>query len=110
MNASAAVQSRMELCVVTESLNIMGKKWQQLVIYKLWGKPLRFNELKANVQDISARMLSETLQHLQTEEMVERAVYPNSPIRVEYSLTQKGEELAEIIGHLRTWGEKWEVC
>ena len=67
----------------------------------------RFATLRAAVPDITDRMISERLQELEHEGIVERTVVPDTPIRVEYSLTRKGRALATAIDALAVWAEKW---
>ena len=67
----------------------------------------RFATLRAAIPDITDRMLSERLQELESEEIVERTVIPETPVRVEYSLTKKGRALATAIEAISDWAHKW---
>ena len=62
------------------------------------------------MRGISAKVLSESLSELERRNLVNRTVYSESPIRVEYSLTPKGAELGTVFQAMRGWGEKWAVC
>ncbi len=67
----------------------------------------RFATLRDAIPDITDRMLSERLQELEQEGIVERTVVPETPVRVEYSLTKKGRALAAAMDAIAEWAEKW---
>jgi DNA-binding HxlR family transcriptional regulator len=88
--------------------NQLTKVWTLPVIHSLGQKePARFNELKRRTAGISATSLTERLSELERQGIVQRRVYPDSPPRVEYSLTKKGLELKEILGEFGDWAIKW---
>ena len=97
-----------EICPVVEAINLIGKKWNLAIIHFLFDGPKGFNELKRCLGSISSKTLSKSLKELEMQGIVNRRVY-NSPIRVEYSLTEKGEDLRELEDVLRKWGEKWLI-
>lgn len=99
-----------ELCPVKETIKIIGKKWYLIIIFELTKKPKGFNELKESVKDISSKVLSESLKKLTEKEIMQRKIYSESPIRVEYSLTEKGLDLKAIFDNMRKWGVKWSIC
>ena len=101
---------KVDLCPVTETAKIIGKKWYLIILHELTRHPMGFNELKRAVRGISAKVLSENLSELEAKGLVDRTVYSESPIRVEYSLTDKGRELDGIFLSMRVWGEKWAIC
>lgn len=107
-----AVSSRpkVDLCPVTETAKIIGKKWYLIILHELTRGPMGFNELKRAVRGISAKVLSENLAELDTRGLLTRTVHSESPVRVEYALTDKGRELDGIFLSMRVWGEKWAVC
>ncbi|MEX2722001.1 MAG: winged helix-turn-helix transcriptional regulator [Candidatus Wukongarchaeota archaeon] len=99
-----------ELCPVKETIKIIGKKWYLIIIFELTKKPKGFNELKESVKGISSKVLSESLKKLTEKEIVQRKIYSESPIRVEYSLTEKGLDLKAIFDDMRKWGVEWSIC
>lgn len=101
---------KVDLCPVTETAKIIGKKWYLIILHELTRTPMGFNELKRAVRGISAKVLSENLGELESRGLLTRTVYSESPIRVEYSLTDKGRELDGIFLSMRVWGEKWAIC
>ncbi len=89
--------------------NDLTKVWTLPVIHALGLKePARFNELKRRIQGISATSLAERLNELDQRKFIERRVYPETPPRVEYSLTKKGIELHALLGDLAEWVKKWD--
>lgn len=101
---------KLDLCPVTETARIIGKKWYLIILHELTRAPMGFNELKRAVRGISAKVLSENLTELEHKGLLTRTVYSESPIRVEYGLTDKGRELDGIFASMRVWGEKWAIC
>ena len=89
--------------------NDLTKVWTLPVIHALGLKqPARFNELKRRIHGISATSLAERLNDLEKRKVVERTVFPETPPRVEYALTKKGQELLKILGDLADWVMKWD--
>ncbi len=86
---------------------LIGRRWTGAIIFLLLKQTCRFATLRDAIPDITDRMLSERLQELEEEGLVERTVLPESPVRVEYSLTRKGKALAEPIGAISDWAEKY---
>src|SRR6188474_2833008 len=86
---------------------LIGRRWTGAIIFVLLRSRCRFATLRAAIPDITDRMLSERLQELEEEGVVERTVVPETPVRVEYSLTKKGKALAEAVDSIATWAEKY---
>jgi DNA-binding HxlR family transcriptional regulator len=80
-----------------------------IVIRYLHDGPMRFNELKRTMGNVSSKTLSRSLKHLTKEGVVIRHVVGETPVSVEYSLTERGEELSEALHGLRRWGRKWLI-
>jgi DNA-binding HxlR family transcriptional regulator len=100
-----------EECLLLHSAwNDLTKVWTLPVIHALGLKePARFNELKRRIHGISATSLAERLNELDQRKIIERKVYPETPPRVEYSLTKKGLELRALLGELAEWVKKWNT-
>lgn len=109
-HALVATAPKVDFCPVTETARIIGKKWYLIILHALLDKPTGFNDLKRAVRGISAKVLSENLSELEAHGLVNRTVYSESPIRVEYSLTDKGRELDGVFNAMKNWGEKWAIC
>ncbi|SDH85847.1 transcriptional regulator, HxlR family [Alteribacillus bidgolensis] len=87
-------------------MNILSKRWTGLVIYQLLTGPQRFCTIQSSI-GISGRLLSDRLNHLENEGIVKREVYPEIPIRIEYSLTEKGLALKPLMEELEIWSQTW---
>jgi|TARA_B100000315_G_scaffold260478_1_gene322229 DNA-binding HxlR family transcriptional regulator len=81
----------------------LSNKWNVLIIRRLSRKTMRYSELRRDIGDISQKMLTQTLRHLERVGLVERTVYPVVPPKVEYSLTELGWTLVEPINVLCDW-------
>lgn len=86
---------------------LIGRRWTGAIIFVLLKSRCRFATLRDAIPDITDRMLSERLQELEQEGIVERTVVPETPVRVEYALTKKGRGLAAPIDAIADWAHKW---
>lgn len=94
-------------CYVEKTLDIIGGKWAYLIIKHLFSGTKRFGELRKLLHEINARSLTNCLRNLEDNGVIIRKVIPTVPVTVEYSLTEKGLNLKDIIISLYEWGEKW---
>jgi DNA-binding HxlR family transcriptional regulator len=93
-----------EVCVaISDMLARIGDKWSLLIVRTLGEGPLRFNELRRRINDISQKMLSSTLKVLERDGLVSRTVTPTIPPQVEYALTDLGRELLQPVSALAEW-------
>jgi DNA-binding HxlR family transcriptional regulator len=86
---------------------LIGRRWTGAIIYLLLATKCRFATLRDGIPDITDRMLSERLQELELEGIVERTVVPEMPVRVEYALTRKGRALAGAMDAIAQWASTW---
>ncbi|KYG89652.1 helix-turn-helix domain-containing protein [Metasolibacillus sp. FSL H7-0170] len=91
---------------LAKAMELLGKRWTILIIHQLIDGPKRFNEIESALP-ISGRLLSERLKELEREEIVERKVYAESPVRVEYKLTEKGQSLLGAVREIEKWSQTW---
>ncbi|HDR4901508.1 TPA: helix-turn-helix transcriptional regulator [Bacillus cereus] len=89
-----------------KGMKFFSQRWTLLIIHQLFSGPQRFCTLESSLP-ISGRLLSERLKELELEGMVQRKVFPRTPVRIEYSLTQKGLALESIIRGIETWSQEW---
>lgn len=94
-------------CCVEKTLNVIGGKWSFLILKNLFSGKKRFGELRQHLHNINAKSLTNALRSLEENGLINREVYPTVPVTVEYSLTDKGEDLKKIIMEMYLWGEKW---
>lgn len=92
------------VCGLRDLLDRLGDTWSVLLTIELWRHgPLRFGQLLRSVEGLSQRMLTLTLRRLQRDGLVRRTVHDTSPPQVEYSLTEMGNSLAEMVRQLVEW-------
>jgi DNA-binding HxlR family transcriptional regulator len=101
-------QPRPQLCTkFHRASELIGRRWTGAVIFVLLKQRCRFATLRDAIPGITDRMLSERLQELEQEGLLERTVVPETPVRVEYSLTKKGKALAAAMDAIAGWAEKY---
>lgn len=92
-------------CPITTTATLIGKKWHPVIIHRLLENgPLGFNDLKTAVDGISSKVLSDSLEDLEENHLVNRNIVSDKPFRVKYSLTEYGESLEPVIYAMRDWG------
>lgn len=97
-----------ELCTrFHRASELIGRRWTGAIIFVLLKARCRFATLREAIPDITDRMLSDRLQELEAEGIVERTVIPEMPVRVEYALTRKGRALADAIRAISAWADRW---
>lgn len=89
------------------AVELIGRRWTGAIIRAMLGGVCRFSELTELVPGLSDRMLSERLKELEAEGIVERTVYPDTPVRIEYHVTEKGLALASVVDSIAAWAETW---
>ncbi|MBR0418896.1 MAG: helix-turn-helix transcriptional regulator [Erysipelotrichaceae bacterium] len=95
-------------CPVEYTASLLGNKWKPLILRELLSGTKRYNELTRNVVGISPKVLTENLRELEEDGVISRKVYPEVPPKVEYSLTEKGNDLKDIIEAMKTFGIKYK--
>ena len=90
-----------------KAVELIGGRWTGAILRALLGGRVRYKQLRDAVPDISDRMLSERLRELEAEGIVTRSVIPEPPIRVEYSLTEKGRALEPSLDAISRWADDW---
>ena len=97
-----------EWCPVTTTASLIGKKWHPVIVHRLLEHgPSGFNELQEAVDGISSKVLSDSLEDLEDNQLVEREIISEKPFRVQYSLTGYGESLEPVIYAMRDWGMEY---
>lgn len=93
-------------CGITKTLKIIGSKWTILILRDLFDGKKRFGELERSLASISPKTLSLRLKQLEKDGIIEKKVFAEIPLHVEYSLTRKGTSLNGILCSLREWGDE----
>lgn len=91
------------------AVEIVGRRWTGEIVRALLAGKTRFSEITASIPGLSDRLLAERLKELESEGVVTRSVLPETPVRVQYRLTRKGEALATVVGALSEWAHDWLV-
>lgn len=89
-----------------KAVQLLGKPWMGLLLYLLLDGPKRFHHLEEQIS-ISGRVLSVRLKELEQEGIIHREVFLEVPIKVEYSLTEKGKAMKPVIEAIENWSKQW---
>lgn len=90
-----------------KAIELVGRRWTGAILSAMLMGATRFTDIIHAVPGLSDRLLSERLKELEANGIVERAVFPETPVRIEYHLTEQGAELNGVINVLSEWAEKW---
>ena len=90
-------------CPIRDVLDRLGDRWTVLVLKTLEDGTLRFTEIRARIEDVSQRMLAQTLRRLEQDGLVARTVYPTIPPRVDYALTALGQSMLVPLRAMVQW-------
>jgi DNA-binding HxlR family transcriptional regulator len=91
----------------SQAIEIIGRRWTGAILRALFSGSTRFSEIARVVPGLSDRLLSERLKELESEALVVRTVIPDTPVRIEYHLTEKGLALETVICSIASWAEQW---
>jgi DNA-binding HxlR family transcriptional regulator len=89
-----------------KAMSILSQRWTGMIIYQLLAGPQRFCTIESSI-GVSGRVLSERLKDLENEGIVKRDVIPETPVRIEYSLTEKGLALEPLMKNIENWSQNW---
>lgn len=93
------------ICPIEKTLDLIGGKWKPIILWELVKQDiLRYGELKRRTPGITDKMLSQQLKSLEKDELIIRREYDEIPLRVEYSLTEKGKTLIPLLKEMCSWG------
>ena len=96
-------------CPVATTVQLIGRKCKLLIIRNLHMRPWRFNELQKNLEEISQKVLTDSLRALESDGLVTRTVYAEVPPRVEYALSELGETMRPILDAMEQWEAGYKV-
>ena len=107
MSIECIKDTKLEETGFNYTMSLIQGKYKMFILYALMGfGTIRFNELKKYIGTISYKTLSVTLKELEADNLVHREEYPQIPPKVEYSLSERGKSLMEVLDQLCVWGEK----
>lgn len=101
------VQRAIEVCPVEVSMAVLGGAWKLSAVKYLLERTHRFGELQRRLGTVTPRTLTRVLRDLEADGIVVRTVYAEVPPRVEYSLTDLGRSLDQVVGWLDAWGDAY---
>jgi DNA-binding HxlR family transcriptional regulator len=93
-------------CPIKATIDVIGGRWKPLILYYLLERPKRFSELQKHAQGVTPQMLTLQLRQLEADGIIDRKIYPEVPVRVEYDLTPYGRTLSVILLNMEKWGEQ----
>jgi DNA-binding HxlR family transcriptional regulator len=97
-----------QLCPKFEAaFQLLGKRWSGLIIQVMQSGPKRFKDISEAISGVSDRVLTERLKELEETGILVRRVYPETPVRIEYELTDKGYALEQVMKETQKWGDAW---
>ena len=97
-------KSELPDCPVATTVSLIGSKWKLLILRNLSSRAWRFNELRKSLDGISQKVLTESLRELEADGIVLRKDYRTNPPKVEYSLTELGEKLQDLLSVMADFG------
>ena len=105
-----AIKTKAELPAypVATAVALIGGKWKLLILRNLKARPWRFNELQRDLDGISQKALTDSLRQMMEDGLAYRHDYQEAPPRVEYGLTELGQEMLPIIDALADFGNYYQ--
>ena len=94
-----------ENCPTRMVLDHIADKWAALILWKLTDRPIRFNQLRRDIEGISQKVLSQSLKQLERDGLINRQAFATVPVTVEYSVTPLGHTLAEKMAGISLWAQ-----
>ncbi|MFY0546089.1 winged helix-turn-helix transcriptional regulator [Brevibacillus sp. H7] len=91
---------------VETTLKVIGGKWKPVILCHLTEGVKRFGELKRDMPEITQKMLTQQLRELEQDGIIDRKVYTQVPPKVEYSLTEYGQTIREVLDVMSEWGHR----
>ncbi|WP_339229264.1 helix-turn-helix domain-containing protein [Oceanobacillus sp. FSL K6-2867] len=89
-----------------KAISLLSQRWTALVVYQLLLGTQRFSEIQSAI-GISGKVLSDRLKDLEQQDIVKREVIPDTPVIIEYSLTEKGRSMEPILRTIESWSQDW---
>ncbi|WP_231644977.1 winged helix-turn-helix transcriptional regulator [Sciscionella sediminilitoris] len=88
-------------------VELIGRRWNGVILRELLLGARRFSEIRRGIPALTDRMLASRLRELEAEGIVTRVVYDETPVRVEYELTEMGRDLEQAVAALNRWASRW---
>lgn len=88
-------------------VELIGRRWNGVILRELLLGATRFSEIRQRIPDLTDRMLATRLKELESAGIVKRTVHDETPVRVEYGLTEMGRDLQDAVAALNRWASRW---
>jgi DNA-binding HxlR family transcriptional regulator len=95
------------LCPLQQSIHIAKGRWTTAILYAIADGDNHFGTLKAKFLTISKKVLADRIMHLENNGLITKTTISEKPLKIEYNITKKGQELIEVLAPLNHWGKKW---
>lgn len=89
------------------AVDIIGRRWAGAVVRAMLAGASRFSDIRSAIPGITDRVLSHRLKDLEADGIVDRRVFDERPVRIEYNLTERGRALAAVVGAIASWADAW---
>jgi DNA-binding HxlR family transcriptional regulator len=96
-----------ELCPLQQSIHIVVGRWTTAILFSILEGNNRFSHLQKGFSKVSKKVLAERISHLENSGIITKNIISDKPLNIEYEITQKGQELINILVPLNDWGMKW---
>lgn len=93
-------------CPVKAAIDVIRGRWKPSILWELSRGTKRFSDLQAALPDCRAQVLTVQLRQLEADGVISRKVFPEIPVRVEYTLTAHGRQLSSVMDQLDAWGTR----
>ena len=111
MQSGAAMSHNSNFCPdFHKAVELIGRRWSGAIVREMLAGATRFTDLHDAIPDISDRMLCARLRELEAEGVIVRRVFAETPVRVEYQLTDKGRALRNVVAAIGDWAGQWVGC
>ena len=91
------------------AIELIGRRWSGVIVRAMIHGATRYSDISTAIPGMSDRLLSERLKELEAEGVLVRTVVPSTPVRVDYTLTDKGRDLGQVVAAVAAWAEAWSA-
>lgn len=89
------------------AVELIGRRWNGAILREMLMGASRFGEIRAAIPELTDKMLANRLRQLEAEGLIVRTVTAETPVRVEYTLTEQGRDLESAVAALSEWADRW---
>ncbi|WP_236974076.1 winged helix-turn-helix transcriptional regulator [Membranihabitans maritimus] len=97
---------RGKIQAIQDTMYVLGGKWKLPIILSIFGGNKRFNEISKSIPNITNRVLSKELKHLEENLLIKRTVIDDYPVRIEYTVTAYCFGIEKVVKQMESWGKK----